>query len=95
VKCELCDTLSQKTLYTYELTKNVVVMTLAFISIQYVLVLCNSIGTPLDPKYIDVGKQLAIVLLCWNFSSLYNEFLMQVCSMKQSLCGNTPCIQML
>ncbi|XP_032299550.1 WD repeat-containing protein 35 [Coturnix japonica] len=26
-----------------------------FISLQYVLVLCNSIGTPLDPKYIDIG----------------------------------------
>uniref|UniRef100_A0A8C9FCA5 WD repeat domain 35 n=1 Tax=Pavo cristatus TaxID=9049 RepID=A0A8C9FCA5_PAVCR len=25
---------------------------------QYVLVLCNSIGTPLDPKYIDIGKHL-------------------------------------
>lgn len=71
-----------------------VVMTLAFISIQYVLVLCNSIGTPLDPKYIDIGKQLAIVLFCWVFSSLCNEFLVQVyCSVKQSLCGNTPCIQ--
>ncbi|XP_009982263.1 PREDICTED: WD repeat-containing protein 35-like, partial [Tauraco erythrolophus] len=30
-------------------------MMLAFISTQYVLVLCNSIGTPLDPKYIDIG----------------------------------------
>lgn len=39
-------------------------MTLAFISIQYVLVLCNSIGTPLDPKYIDIGKQFTIVLIC-------------------------------
>lgn len=28
------------------------------ISLQYVLVLCNSIGTPLDPKYIDIGKHL-------------------------------------
>lgn len=68
-------------------------MTLAFIFIQYVLVLCNSIGTPLDPKYIDIGKQPAIV--CCIFSSIYNELLMQVCcSMKQSLCGNTPGIQM-
>lgn len=23
---------------------------------QYVLILCNSIGTPLDSKYIDIGK---------------------------------------
>lgn len=27
------------------------------------LVLCNSIGTPLDPKYIDIGKHLVVVLL--------------------------------
>ncbi|VCX41263.1 unnamed protein product, partial [Gulo gulo] len=25
---------------------------------QFVLVLCNSIGTPLDPKYIDIGKEM-------------------------------------
>lgn len=57
--------------------KNVVVMTLAFISIQYVLVLCNSIGTPLDSKYIDVGKQLAVVLsvCCLFFLDFIMNFL--------------------
>lgn len=52
-------------------------MTLAFISIQYVLVLCNSIGTPLDSKYIDVGKQLAVVLsvCCLFFLDFIMNFL--------------------
>lgn len=70
-----------------------VVMTLAFISIQYVLVLCNSIGTPLDPKYIDIGKQLAIVLFCWLLVFVMNFLCKSIVTVKQSLCGNTPCIQ--
>lgn len=42
-----------------------------FISLQYMLVLCNSIGTPLDPKYIDIGKQPGRVLFCcWCFPFL-------------------------
>lgn len=25
---------------------------------QYVLILCNTIGTPLDSKYIDIGESV-------------------------------------
>ena len=30
-----------------------------YLVFQHVLVLCNAIGTPLDSKYIEIGKQLA------------------------------------
>lgn len=35
---------------------------LLFYFSQFVLVLCNSIGTPLDPKYIDIGKEMLIFI---------------------------------
>lgn len=27
--------------------------------LQYVLILCNTIGTPLDSKYIDIGENFS------------------------------------
>lgn len=36
--------------------------TLCSVCSQFVLILCNSIGTPLDPKYIDIGKEVLIFI---------------------------------
>lgn len=30
---------------------------------QYVLILCNTIGTPLDSKYIDIGESARLNIL--------------------------------
>ena len=37
-----------------------------YLVFQHVLVLCNAIGTPLDSKYIEIGKPWVVVFVPWR-----------------------------
>lgn len=57
--------------------------------LQYVLILCNTIGTPLDSKYIDIGENFSsfddtpacIFLKCAHPKSARHT----VCTLKRKL----------
>ena len=52
------------------------VILLFSISCQYVLVLCNAIGTPLDSKYIDIGM-LTLRLNSFTIKLMANIYVRQ------------------
>lgn len=72
------------------LQKHVLLIILMFISLQYVLVLCNSIGTPLDPKYIDIGKQFATLTVHFFGNSRRKSALSQI-HILQNSCPIVDC----